>query len=671
MKYTYPACKTVDTVEDWFGTSLPDPYSWLRDARDPEVLNFVAQENACTDAYFDSEELAAKIAQLKAEKLPDLYSGLTPWKNGYLGTLRKEGKVFIQILDSSLQYQADFPEIPALEGYDIFGVQPCPTDGSILGIFCQKFGAARPSVAVCREEGWQLLNLMDGIFSYCWSKQDGCLYYSSTIANWETQESVTKVFRYNPVTGMDTLMYEEPEYAIFGMVDASKDGAWILGQICKDYSVGKWIAINTRTGKVITLTDEMVEWVYIDTIQDSHYFVTLSEALNGAVIQVKYPEEARIVLPESERILESGFSCDGKLYILAKQDVSSRLMELTVSPAYDTLSGSAAVESSVREVALPSDMGTIMPMGEGKENIFLRYESFVDAPQILSFDGKEMKAVCATREGGHPDIVVEQHFAPSIGDGKKIPYYLVRRKDQKPEGNAAVLMYGYGGYNAGMQPSYMEVVSQTQIPRWVENGGIYIHCNLRGGNEYGPSWHEDGMAMNKRHCYEDFIGIAEDVIQKGWTCAGRIAISGCSNGGLLMSALVTMRPDLWGCVIDSVPHTDMIHFSEDDRGPMYVTEYGNPRDSKEMFEYLLSYSPYHNIRRENYPPTYIQTGERDNNVPPYHGKKFAARMQAANQSENPILLRVLAEGSHDRGKGDVFWKTIAEMHLFMEEHCPF
>ena len=135
-----------------------------------------------------------------------------------------------------------------------------------------------------------------------------------------------------------------------------------------------------------------------------------------------------------------------------------------------------------------------------------------------------------------------------------------------------------------------------------------------------------------------------------------------------MSALVTMRPDLWGCVIDSVPHTDMIHFAQDDRGPMYITEYGNPRQSREMFDYLLSYSPYHNVKKTDYPPTYIQTGELDNNVPPYHGKKFAARMQAENQSDNPILLRVLAEGSHDRGKGEVFWRTIAEMQLFLEEH---
>ena len=132
-----------------------------------------------------------------------------------------------------------------------------------------------------------------------------------------------------------------------------------------------------------------------------------------------------------------------------------------------------------------------------------------------------------------------------------------------------------------------------------------------------------------------------------------------------------MRPDLFGCVIGSVPHTDMLQFAEDDRGPMYITEYGNPRESEEMFKYLLSYSPYHNVKQIAYPWIYLQTGECDNNVPPYHGKKFAARLQELNQSDAPILLRVLKEGSHDRGAGEVFWRTTAEMQLFADEYIAY
>lgn len=651
MKYEYPACKTVDVTEDWFGTKLPDPYAWLKQAGDPEVLDFVARENAFTDAWFDTEKVQAKAAQLKAEKLPELYYSLTRFKDGYLAVERREGKPYIRIVDEKLEPVADFPKIPALSGYDVFGVSPDPANEDVLAIQCQRFGAARPSVVVCRNESWEILGSMDGIFSYCWSKKDGRLYYSSTEDNAGTQESVTRVYRFDPESCESTLVYEEPDYAIFGMLSDSEDGAFVLAKVCRDYCLAKWIAIDVADGHTEILTKAYVEWEYLDTVEGRHYFITLSEAARGAAIAVDASGEQSVVLPESERILEGGFSCGGELFVFAKQDVSSRLVHVKTG----------------NEVALPSDMGALAYVGRGREQVFLKFESFVDAPQLLSFDGKELRAVLRTSEKTYPDVLVEQHFAPSTVDKTPIPYYLVRRRDAKADGTAAALMYGYGGYNGGMPPWHQEMVSGVSIPKWVEQGGVYVHCNLRGGNEYGPAWHEGGMRLTKRHCYEDFIGIAEQVIRDGWTSAGRIGISGCSNGGLLMSALVTMRPDLWGCVIDSVPHTDMIHFAEDDRGPMYVTEYGNPRESKEMFEYLLSYSPYHNVKKASYPPVYVQTGERDNNVPPYHGKKFAARMQAENQSGNPILLRVLAEGSHDRGSGEVFWRTLAEMQVFLEE----
>ena len=171
--------------------------------------------------------------------------------------------------------------------------------------------------------------------------------------------------------------------------------------------------------------------------------------------------------------------------------------------------------------------------------------------------------------------------------------------------------------------------------------------------------------MKKKNCFYDFIGIAEGIIRDGWTSKKHIAINGGSNGGLLMCALLTMRPDLWGCVVASVPHTDMISFVFDDRGPMYITEYGDPHD-EEQFNYFLTYSPFHNIQKTAYPAVYIQTGECDNNVPPYHGKKMAARLQQYNTSDQPILLRVLAKGSHDRGKGETYLKTVSEMQAFIE-----
>lgn len=654
MKYTYPACKTEDKVEDWFGTQLADPYAWLRDGKDPEVLDFVARENAYTDEYFASRPLAEKIAELKAKKLPELPGSLTPWKGGYIGTLNLDGDYQIHQFTQELEDKGELPhpsELPA--NVPLFSAAPCPGGNEdVMALMVLHPGAARPSVLVWDMAADKIQAEFSDVFSMGWSKTDNKLYFSSTEADSEKQESHSVFLRYDPVAKESAVVYEDDSYSIFGQVHISQDGRTVMAMVCQDYAVARWIAIDAAIGSTQVLTKEAVEWKYIDSLDDGHYFIQLSGTDRGQVIRLDAKGSCTIVLPQSDLLLDTGLSVQGKLFVLACQDASSRLVEVATGT----------------QIELPTSYGFLQLAGETKNGVMLRFESFLIAPELLSFDGKTLKVEKTTCSAVHDDLTVEQHFAPSTGDGEKIPYYLVRRKDAKPDGSAPVIMYAYGGYNISSTPWYQDMVTGLTVSDWVEQGGIYVVCNLRGGNEYGPKWHEAGMMQNKRHCYEDFIGVAEELIAKGWTKAGRIGIDGCSNGGLLMSALVTMRPDLWGCVIDSVPHTDMIHFAEDDRGPMYITEYGNPRESREMFEYLLSYSPYHNVRKTNYPPTYIQTGEMDNNVPPYHGKKFAARMQAENQSDNPILLRVLAEGSHDRGKGEVYWQTIAEMQLFLHEY---
>ena len=649
-KYQYPACRTADTVENWFGRELPDPYSWLRDRHDPEVLDFVARENAYTDSYFDAEALAQTVAGLKERRLPDLPGSITAWGDGFIGTLLTEGDYQLKVLNKDLEVTGELPRVEALGNVLLFRAQPCPRDTDIMAMMIQYPGAARPSLAVCRLSTGEVLTQIHSLFSFCWSAGDGCVYYSSTQSDAATQESHSVFCKFDPVSGQQTTVYEDSLYSIFGQVHPSRDGSFILAEVCQDYALARWVAISTADGSCTVVADKNVEWKYLDSLEGIHYFITLSEAACGAVIAVT-GSERKTVLPESGRVLSEGFSVGGQLFVTAMEHVSSRLIRV----------------SDGAEVALPSPFGALELTGETEDAVLLQFESFIDAPRILRFDGKELTTLKAASQITHPDLTVEQGFAPSNPDGTLIPYYIVRRKDAQKTGDVPTFIHAYGGYNVGLAPQYNERISGLEIARWAEMGGIYVQCNLRGGCEYGPKWHEDGMMMHKRHCYEDFIGVAEELNRLGWTCPRKTAICGCSNGGLLMSALVTMRPDLWGCVLDSVPHTDMIHFVEDDRGPMYITEYGNPRESKEMFEYLLSYSPYHHVEAVDYPPVYIQTGELDNNVPPYHGKKFAARMQALNTSDNPILLRVLAEGSHDRGKGEVYWQTIGEMQLFLKQ----
>lgn len=648
-KYNYPHCFEADTVEDWFGTQLPDPYSWLRDKNDPSTLDFVAQENAFTDTFFSQGAVMQMKEALRRDAVKALPGNITPWKDAYIGTLVQDGEYNIQVLDAQLKVLTDLPRISDLEGLPIYRAEACPNDPDILAMMIQYPGAARPSLAVCRMSSGQVLQVFHNLFSFCWCCGDGAIYYASTQCSAALQQSHSVFCKYIPSSNTHSVVYQDDGFSIFGQVHASRDGRYVLAEVCQDYALAHWIAVDTQDNCSVRLNSQPAEWKYLDSLHGQHYFITLSQTERGAVIGHDGKTQTT-VLAESNLVLKDGFSVNGQLFLLAMEDVSSRLVRV----------------SDGGTIPLANSFGSLEITGWTDKGILLRFESFVDSPRIMQFDGENISLVLISSEATHSDLVVEQFFAPSTQDKTPIPYYIVHRKDAKKNGTNPTFMHAYGGYNVELTPQYTERISGLQIARWVEKGGIYIQCNIRGGSEYGPQWHAQGMMMNKRHCYEDFIGVAEDIIQQGWTNPSKLAICGCSNGGLLMSVLVTMRPDLWGCVLDSVPHTDMIHFVDDDRGPMYITEYGNPRQSREMFQYLLSYSPYHQVKQANYPPIYIQTGELDNNVPPYHGKKFAAQMQKNNCSEHPILLRVLAEGSHDRGKGEIYWQTIAEMQLFLQ-----
>ena len=393
---------------------------------------------------------------------------------------------------------------------------------------------------------------------------------------------------------------------------------------------------------------------YCGTHDGVSYILTEDGAPLGRVIA-----NGKTIIPESRRMLTSAVVTSRGLLAAFMEDACFRL-ELY---GFDG--------RLLEELPLPDRFGSSRSAGLATPSegmIYLLFESFTIPPAIYAWsekDGSLKKAFSASADQVPENIAVEEVFV-TARDGVKVPAFIVHKKDVALDGENPVLMYGYGGYNTPTPPAYTNLYTGFKAWEWVQKGGVYVSCNMRGGNEYGAAWHEAGMLKNKKNAFHDFIDIAEWLIANRWTRAGRIAICGGSNGGLLMTALTTMRPDLWSCVIASVPHTDMLRFVNDPAGPRYITEYGNPRDP-DMLPYMRSYSPYHNVWKMAYPPIYIQTGERDNNVPPYHGKKFAAKLQACS-SGGPVLLRVLAEGAHDRGYGDVMFRTHAEMKLFIEKH---
>ena len=658
MGMTYPKAPTTNRVEHWFGHDLDDPYATLSEPTDSEVLAWVAAENALTDEWFSGLGVDELASRLRSDELPRMITTISRWRDGYVAT-RPDGAGVGRciILDSKFHEVGILEGLPEIEAMHVEQAAPCPLDHDLLAVFGEQPGDARATCYLWDSVGERVVYSCADVLSMTWSVLDGCLYLAQTTSDSDTQESHTRYLRYDPRSSEEKVAFDvEDPRAIFGVLFSSSDGCHVIMQTCLDYSHATWHALDVADGSVSRLSAEPVEWNYVDTLNGAHLFVSMSDANNGLVLGVRDDGAREIVLPESDELVLAsgldecvGFTLAGELYLVVRRDVSRAILKV----------------SDGSFVSLASRHANVGVIGRDESSAYLAYASFTEPPQLLVFDGMEARRVLMVRDVSHDDVVVEQIFAESA-DGTRVPYYLVRRRDTVPDGTHWALMYAYGGYNNDMPPWYTERTTGINVAEWVEAGNVYIHANIRGGSEYGPRWHEDGMGLTKRHCYEDYIGVAEHASAIGWTSPGRIVITGASNGGLLNSVLVTMRPDLWGCVIDSVPHTDMIHFANDARGPMYVTEYGNPRESKEMFEYLLSYSPYHNVRAERYPATYIQTGECDNNVPPYHGKKFAARMQEMTVGEAPVLLRVLARGGHNRGGNpDEYWRTTTEMRTFI------
>ena len=643
--------------------SVTDPYLYMTNAQDPGLLDWVAAENAFTDAWFQSTALQERIRFLKSKPAYPHYSGLTEQDGRIYATRTGPGGEYSTVL-----LDLDFHEVATLldgammDGQmQVYGVYPCPGDSRIAAFTALKNGAPRMTVIVRDLEAGETLAEMDGTFFFSWS-DNGAYAYSSTAVQRPDGTTANSVIRWCRATGHVETVYTWPGHAVFLQLGAAPGGGMFV-QVCQNYHDSVMVYLDADGNAFPVFPENGAETTYLGTIGTRHYFFTDENAPMGKIVAVEHSAlggPACEIVPESSLPLEGAGVVGSRLLLVYLEDVACS------AKVYD------ADGAFLRELALPTPMGTVAcskPMSgavRGTDTIYLSFESFTCPPCILRCDAAtgEVRSVYGSGLEPRGDLAVERRFV-TARDGQRILAFLVYKKGLEPTGDVPTLMYGYGGYASSQLPWYNNPFVGLDIPDWADRGGLYVHCILRGGAEYGAAWHDAGCGLHKKNVFFDFIDIARTVMADGWTDPAHTAICGGSNGGLLVTALMTMAPELWGCVIASVPHTDMLHFCCDDRGPMYVTEYGDPR-TEEFFEYMKSYSPYHNIRPgTSYPAAYIQTGERDNNVPPYHGKKFAAAMQQVSAG-GPVLLRVLPYGSHDRGAGEYCYRTTAEMQIFME-----
>jgi len=348
-------------------------------------------------------------------------------------------------------------------------------------------------------------------------------------------------------------------------------------------------------------------------------------------------ENWKEIIPQSDNVLERATVIGGKIMAEYMKDAANHAY------AFD-LSG-----KKLYEVQLPT-LGSLNGFSGDKDDneAFYVFTSYTFPPTIYVFDAAKnaSKVFHKAEVKFNPDeYVCEQVFYTSK-DGTKVPMSITYKKGIKRDGKNPLMLYGYGGFNISLNPTF----SVVRIP-FLENGGIYVVANIRGGGEYGEAWHMAGTKMHKQNVFDDFIGAAEYLIAKGYTSSKKLAIDGGSNGGLLVGACLTQRPDLYAVAVPEVGVLDMLRYHLFTIGWSWTSDYGNSGESKEMFEYLKGYSPLHNVKYGvKYPATLVMTGDHDDRVVPAHSFKFAATLQANNDGTRPTLIRIDSKAGHGAGK---------------------
>ena len=362
-------------------------------------------------------------------------------------------------------------------------------------------------------------------------------------------------------------------------------------------------------------------------------------AINAAVFQAtgKLPSIETIYTPDERTSIEGVTVSRSGLYVTLLQNVKGRILRFSVNPQ----SG----QWSSKLVPLPEN-GTvsISAAGPHSDTIFINYEDHVTPDRLSEFDAganklSTLKSLAARFDAG--DLEVHQHIAKSA-DGTAVPYFVIHRKGLKPDGSTPTILYGYGGFEISLKPSYSATIGKL----WLERGGAYAVANIRGGGEFGPRWHKAALKTERQRAYDDFIAVGEDLAKRGITSPKHLGISGGSNGGLLVGAIFTQRPDLLNAVVCRVPLLDMIRYTKLLAGASWAAEYGDPEDPK-MREAILRYSPYQNVFPDKkYPKVFIETSTKDDRVHPGHARKMVARMR---EQGHEVLYYENTEGGHAAG----------------------
>lgn len=657
QKKIYPNAPKDGTVDTYFGVKIPDPFRPLEADRSKETAEWVAAENKITNEYLAKIPFRGKLLK-RLKEVADYEKVGAPFK--------KNGKWYV-FKNNGLQNQSVLYQMDELGGalHEFLDPNKLSTDGTVAlqGISFSKDGRYMAYVISRSGSDWQEIYVKDVATGELlsdhieWAKFGGAqwcgngFYYSAYDApekgkEYSSKNEVHKVYYHKIGTpqGQDVLFYQNPAHPLrFYSVSLNKEETMMF---LHESGAGSGMNLYVRDLRVpdaqfIQMTSNMdLQYSPIETVGDNIYLLTNDGAPRGRVMvaDIHKPgfKDWKELIGESKGVLEDVQFADDKLVLTYSQDASTHLYVYSLEG------------KELNEIKLPT-VGRAGFSGErGQKECFYSFASFTVPGTIYQYDMAQNKSTVYTEPKVKFDLgkyTTEQVFFISK-DGTHVPMFLTYRKGLKHNGKNPALIYGYGGFNISLSPNF----SSMRIP-FLENGGIYVQVNLRGGSEYGEKWHVAGTKMQKQNVFDDFISAAEWLVTNSFTSKDHIAIMGGSNGGLLVGACMTQRPDLFKVCIPQVGVMDMLRYHKFTIGWNWAPDYGTSEDSKEMFEYLYSYSPLHNLKKGvSYPATLVTTADHDDRVVPAHSFKFAATLQECQGGTAPVLIRIDSKAGHGGGK---------------------
>ena len=658
QKLKYPEAPHDNTVDTYFGEKVADPFRPLEDDNSEATAKWVKEENALTRSYLD--KMPQRSQYLKRLKEVSNYEKVyTPFE--------KHGKWYVY-RNNGLQNQAVLYQMDKLGGEQRVFLDPnkLSTDGTVAlkSISFSNDGKYLAYVISRNGSDWEEIYVKDVATGkllddhIVWAKFTGAawqgdgFYYSAYDAPEQGHEtsaknSVQKVYYHKLGTpqSQDVLFYQNPAYPLrfYGVGVNKEETMMFLYESGMDQGLNLYVRdLRQPNSQFIQMTgDASKNYSPIETIGDSIYLFTNAGAENNRIMvaDIHHPgyQDWKELVPQSDDVLDGVTFIGGDKMVLTytKDNISEAFLY--------NING-----QRLSEIKLPGVGSASFSGKRERPECFYSYTSYTVPNTIYQYDYKTGKSTVYSQPKVNfrtSDYTSEMQFYTSK-DGTRIPIFLTYKKGLKRNGKTPVLMYGYGGFNVTYPPYF----SAMRLP-FLESGGIYAYVVLRGGGEYGEAWHLAGTKMQKQNVFDDFISAAEWLIKDNYTDKDHLAIMGGSNGGLLVGACMTQRPDLYKVCIPEVGVMDMLRYHKFTIGWNWAPDYGTSDDSKEMFEYLKGYSPLHNIKKGvSYPATLVTTADHDDRVVPAHSFKFAATLQQDQAGSAPVLIRIDSKAGHGGGK---------------------